>query len=454
MVYTGLSGRRRRAGNNNGYGDGKTDHLIHNSIRSDGSSYFAMRAGDSRLRIRENFINLGPDSLPPGGFVQNDVFFDIRLTGSGVHTLDEMVLQMDVRNTNPAGGRPVIPLLYPWFFNRIEYQANGSFTDDTVYPMQMYLRHVHAHMPESIKTSCSEWIGMEASTSFSRSDPQTTWNCYDEDGIPIPAAGSRQYFIPLYNFLSTSSLFLPSKQQDPRIRFYLNSNPIRSDNDPLDLAGTPLRLEGALLILKGIVYENEVLLSLAEHYTSVTTIMPTIVHERQVIDIKTAVPGVELQDLSLTSMNGEYVGFFAILVRGNASREQLYSSNNTWTPTTMGWLPIRNISLKDSSGNPIGFNNIPGGFMRGTATGHSFPDCFLSACKNILFFPFAKNLMSSLVNGLPSGGMYFDSNFSISITPGEFTVDPATNNYQLWVFGLRKAQFIMSESGLFSVKKQ
>lgn len=445
-----MFGRKRRRTNNGGSVD-TTNHLVHDQVVQSNGVRYAMRAGDTRLGLRVNFINIGPDSLPPGGFMQDDVFFDIRVTGAGVHTVDEMVLQMDVRNQSV---NPVIPLLSPWFFNRYEVQANGSFTDDTIYPQQMYLRHCHAHMPASIKATCSEWIGMEASTSFSRSDPRTTWNCYDEDGVPIPAGGSRKYFIPLYNFLSTTSLFLPCKRQDPRLRFYLHRNPIRSDNDPADLAGTPLRLEGALLIMKGVVYENEVLIALNDHYKKVNTVMPTIVHERQVVDIKNAAPGVEIPDQPLTSLNGDYVGFFLTLVRGNASREQLYSSNNTWTAISQGWLPINTVSLKDSSGNPIGFNQIPDGFLRGTATGHAFPECFMSALKNVTFFPFAKDLMASLVNGLPSGGMVFDSNFTISITPGTFTPDPATQNYQLWIFGLRKAQFTMDTDGLFTVIKQ
>lgn len=453
MVYTQAGTNRNGHRDPSSIGCRAPNHLIHNSIRSNGAVRFAMRAGDSRLQIRENFINLGPDSLPPGGLTQSDVFFDIRLTGAGVHTLTEMVLQMTVRNQNAPGGNGVIPLLPEYFFNRIELQSNGAFTDDTIYPMQMYLRRCFAHLPANLKIMSSEWTGMEASNSFSRSDPRTTWNCYDEDGIAIPAGASKDYFLPLYNFLSTTSLFLPSKQQDPRLRFYLAANPIRSDNNAADLAGTPLLLQGAVLILKGIIYENEILLGLADHYTSITTIMPTVVHERQVIDIKNATTGVELSDLQLTSLNGEYVGFFMFLMRGNATREELYSSNNTYTPATESWLPIRNVSLKDSSGNPIGFNNIPGGFLKGTATAHSFPECFMPALKNVYFFPFAKNLMASMVEGLPSGGMYFDSNFTISVTPDVITPNPATLNFQLWIFGIRKAQLIMSESGLFTVKK-
>lgn len=453
MVYT-QAGTKRNVQDPGALGVPAPNHLVHNSVRSTGQFRFAMRPGDSRLQIRENFINLGPDSLPPGGLAQDDVFFDFRLTGSGVHTLTEAVLQMTVKNTNPAAGRGVIPLLPYWFLNRLEIQSNGSFTDDTIYPPQMYLRHCHAHMPAKLKSLESEWLGMQAQSSFSRSDPRTLWNCWDEDGIPIPANSSKEYFLPLYNFITTTSLFLPSKQQDPRFRFYLARNPIRSDNDPLDLNGTPLLLQGVLLILKGIIYANEVLLSLADHYSSITTFMPTITHERQVIDIKSAAENVEISDQSLTSLNGEYVGMFIWFQRGNASREGLYASNTTYTAASEAWLPIKSFSIKDSSGNPIGFNNIPGGFIKGTATALAFPDCDMSAMKNIYFIPFAKNLTSSLVEGLPSGGLAFDSNFTLSIVPGPITPNVLTQNFQIWVFGLRKANFIVSDSGLFTIKKQ
>lgn len=457
MVYTQAGTERRTPQRDpSGIGVGTPNHLIHNSVRTNGQTglRFAMRQGDSRLEIRVNFINIGPDSLPPGALQQNDVFADIRLTGAGVHTLDGITIKLTVRNQNAAGGRDVIPLLPYWFFNRVELQANGSFTDDTIYPTQMYLRHTHAHMFDDVKALESEWIGMEAATSFTRSDPRTLWNCYDEDGIAIPAASSKDYFIPLHNFLTTTSLFMPTKQQDPRVRFYFAANPIRSDNDPADLAGTPIRLEGMLAILRGIIYENEILLNLSAYYSSISIVMPTIVHERQVIDIKTASTGVEISDQGLTSLNGEYVGFFVWLQRGNATREQLYSSNNTWTLPTQAWLPLDNISLKDSSGNPIGFNAIPGGYIKGTLMKEAFPQCSMSAMKDVYFFPFAKNLIASLADGLPSGGMYFDSNFTMSVTPGPIAANPATLNFQLWVFGFRKAQFIMSDSGLFTVKKQ
>lgn len=454
MVYTQGGRRRKHKQDVLSIGVKTPNHLPHNSIRSADGFTFAMRPGDSRLQLRENVINLGPDSLPPGGLAQNDVFFDFRLTGSGVHTLTEITLNMTVRNTNPALGRAVIPLLPYFFFNRMEFQSNGSFTDDTLYPWQWYLRHTHAHQREKLKQQEAEWIGMETASSFSRGDPRTTWNCYDEDGIAIAAGESRQYFLPIYSFLSTSSLFLPSKQQDPRIRSYLASNPIRSDNDPLDLAGTPLRLEGALMILKGIIYEIEILNNLAEHYSTFDTMMPTIVHERQVIDIKNATQGVELSDLALTSLNGEYVGFFFWLQRGNATREKLYNSNNTWTAIDQGWLPLDKFSLKDSSGNPIGFNQIPGGYVKSSILADSFPNCDMNAMKDVYFFAFARDLMASLVDGRPSGGMDFDSNFTCSVVPGPITANPATLNFQLHIFGLRKAIFVMTKEGLFAIKKQ
>lgn len=418
-----------------------------------GGVKWLMKSNHHRRLCRFNCTQLGTDSLPSGYLQVNDVYFDIRITGAPVDTLLKLILHITVTNTN-SGTSPtdVIPLLPFFFFNRVEIQANGSFTDDTIYPLQWYYDYINTRNTEQ-KTNQATAIGMDTIGFQSTSSARTTWTTYDEADIAIVAGTQKQYFIPFdINFFCQAGTFLSCKSVDPRFRFYGALNPICSDNAAADLAGTPLLLNGAEMIVEGILFQSVVREKLVKWYSGGWTLSRVTIHERQILDAKSVSQNSETSDQSLTAFNGEYAGMWITFIRGDATLEQLYGSNRTWTAATQGFLPLTYISLKDSSGNPVNYLKMPSDLFRYEFPCCQFEDNAVYAFKEIYFYPFAKKCSIALKDGISTGGLMLDANFQLQLFTGTWSAG-TTTSYSIYMNAIRYAILNLTLDGTFSINK-
>lgn len=460
MVYR-QEGTEKRASKDptvNALTSSLNNHLRHNYLSGNGSDKWIMRETDGIRRLaRTNQVQLGPDSLPSQGLQINDVFFDIRLTGAGVHTLDRTTLHLTVQNTlgDPPVGETsdLVPMLPQYFFNRIEVQSDGSFTDDTIYPYQLLWDYLHT-IGYAEKSSRAYAVGMTYGTAqeiLGTADAVA----YDENEIAIVQGGTQEYFIPIHTFLTTAGTFLPGKTQDPRFRMYLAQNPVCTYNDAAAIAGNGLLLAGAEMILTGVIYSNEILLSVSNHYNSKLCISRVVLHERQLISVKGVTSFAELGDLALTSFNGEYAGMTIYLGRNDATKQQLYMSgrhSEDVVPSIIGWLPLSRIGVIDSSGNPVGYNKEHADYIRADLDALTWPETSYYGEKYAYFLPWATDARTTLSTGQSTGGMVMDSNFTLQLVTGQLPAG-LPESFTVNCTAMRYGLFQRSGAGTFKITK-
>jgi hypothetical protein len=415
--------------------------------------------------------------LPPGIFSRSDAFFDVRLTGAPVHHLSSVEFRMSITNTPPAtydptpvgaggaGDDPADFMLVPqhpaYLVNRIEIQPNGSETDDTIHNYQLF-------QDMSLRMSAEEKAVMGFARGISTSGPQphirdnfTNQSSYDEDGYGIAPGETRDYYLPVKSMLDQSRMFLPGKSQDPRIRLYMPANPVCSDSAD----GVTMTLGGVDCIVSGNIYEDSVLADLRNHYRSIPTISRVLVHETQSQDIKSAQVGIPVSDVSLTVFNGAYPMFVLTLERTPAALEYEYDSNRTkigyndvpaagdpYGNERNNWIPIAALTLTDSNGNPVWYNNIPGRYLKNIAGAKQFPNSFVLGEKNMYPLVFSTQIEDTVDTGANYGGIAMDTNFQLKVVPGQFKAVP-DETVTLRINALRYALFTMSPEGKLKVTK-
>lgn len=471
MVYQGNARSGRVDPTSDGNGPARSSHLKHGAIhkQGNGSSYAMLLSSTKFFRQRKNCVQYGPDSLPPGVFNQPDAFFDIRITGAGVHTVDSMSLRMQISNftptppigTDPASAIRLIPVLPFYWLNRLEVQPNGGTTEDTIYPDQMatdwWLR-----ASTEMKATMGKLVGVNTAGPNSHvAGNFTNQSSYDEDGIWIEAGESREYFVPIHTFLTTCSLFLPAKSQDPRLRFYCAAQPVASDSG----GNARMVLDGADMVISGTLYEGYIVDAMIKHYRTIPTVSRILVHERQNLDVQNAQPFVRANDLSLTVFNGAYAYLTLYMKRNGPAKEYLYDSNRTKTneddaaPAVPvvghdqdNWITLSRFTLTDSNGNPVFYNEIPAQYLSKIIGNEQFPNTFIFGEKNLYLIPFCDDSETTLLTGENSGGMALDSNFQLAIVPGAYDV-VAGDSFSLQINGMRYALLTMTPAGTFTVKK-
>jgi hypothetical protein len=434
---------------NTARGQNQAPYCPHGQCFEYDNKRWLMRNNDHRRLARVNCTQLNTDSMP-GNYLQvNDTYFDIQITGAPVHTLENLVLHLTV--VNQSATLAVVALLPFWFFNRIECMANGGFTDDTIYPFSWYQHFVTTNSLEK-KTNMSPSVWMQTGSFADQGAATTAKALYDESTQSIATGATRQYYIPFdCNFLVQSNAWLKSKSVNPRFRFYGSSNPQQSTSPAL--ATNVMLLNGAELIVCGIIYMPTLADKINTYYQSGNTLTRICLHERQIFDLSSWSPGVETSDQSLTAFNGEYAGMWIYFSRAQASREQLYASQTTATPTTVGWLPITDLSLKDSSGNPVMFLKMGAELLQNIFPAAQYPESAMQAYKALYYFPFTRSGSSADVYGLSGGGIRFDAKFQLQATPAAYTTSLADVAWKQTIHAQRFGILCLTDQGEFKITK-
>jgi hypothetical protein len=412
-----------------------------------------MTPDDSRRDVRQNTNQMQVQTLNTSWSIQADTFFDAKLTGAPVHTLQDWYLHMTWQNTSV---NDIIPMLPFWFFNRWEVMANGSSNDDTIYPQQMLIDYLMWLETDTERMNRGPTVGMDDSSSPGTASVAGINGIgqYDESPAAVPAGTTKEYYIPLICFLTQCNLWLPTKGVDPIVRCYGNVNAICSDNEAADLTASPPNwsLSQCEMYVTGIVYAAPLMQRLNAYYQRTELVVRVLTHERATQSISALTPGEPTADFSMNAIAGEYMMLAAVVLRGNASREQFYSSNRTYAAATQGWMPVDQISLTDSSGNPVNFLNMKTDFHR-LAQGSTF---FTHTCywgyKNIVPYVFGVKPLTTFRTGRSTGGLALDGNFKLNVIPRPYTAG-TTTNWSLTVYGMRYALLTLTHRGALHLQK-
>lgn len=433
---------------NTARGKNQASYAPHGQCFEYGDKRWLMRNNDHRRLARVNCTQLNTDSMPANYLQINDAYFDIQITGAPVHTLENIILHLSVINTAPL--LAAIPMLPFYWFNRVECMSNGGFTDDTIYPFSWYQHFITVNGLEK-KTNMSPALWMQTGSFVDVSAGYGAKTLYDESAITLAAGATRQYYIPFdCNFLVQCNTWLKSKSVNPKFRFYGALNPQCSDSPAV--ATNALLVNGAEFIVCGIVYMPTLADKINMYYSSGQTLSRVCLHERQIFDISSYTPGVETSDQSLTAFNGEYAGMWFYVSRAEASREQLYASQRTATNNTIGWLPISNVSLKDSSGNPVMFLKMGSQLLQNIFQAAQYPDSAVQTYKDLYYFPFSRSGVAADMYGLSGGGIRFDAKFQLQVTAGTYTAG-VTTAWKEAIYAQRYGILCLTEYGEFKVTK-
>jgi len=461
----------RDLGGNTGLARSK--HNPHN-IRFGGNgrtgSYAMLESSTSYFRGMWNHIQFGADSLPSGVFQSDGVFFEGRLTGAGVDTVLAITLRIRIQNVN--GGDPTDPALSfttvipQYMVIRIEILPDGSATEDTIYPDQLFMDQA-AHMNIATKALIGGQMGWDTTGPTTKLqgvyDNQTS---YCEDGWRIHAGDARNFDIPIHSMLTQAKIFLPGKKQDPRIRVVTRGNIFTTDS--AITAVSDISLVGVQFITTGILYDDAIRDRLGDYYASNKIVSRVLTHERQTETFNGILPNTPMGDVSLTVMNGAFANMDFYVIRNEAAQQNLYNSNrvrinltvgltgNENDPSTEDWIPVETFSLQDSSGNPVFFNGIYADFMKGIQAALGLPDCWVYQQLNIYPINWAMDLAETVKTGRNTGGMYMDSKYHLKIVGGNFDPDnqfgTTTTNY-VGVFIARRYAYLCMKDGQFEVTK-
>jgi hypothetical protein len=412
-----------------------------------------MTPDDSRRDVRQNTNQMQVQTLNQSWSLQPDTFFDAKLTGAPVHTLQDWYLHITYQNTSANG---IIPMLPWWFFNRWEVMANGSSNDDTIYPQQMLQSYLMWLDTDTERMNRAPTVGMDDSSSAGTVGALGILGLgqYDEADVEVPAGTTKEYYIPLLCFLTQCNLWLPTKGVDPIVRCYGNVNAICSDNDAGDLAAGVVNwsLSQAEMYVTGIVYAAPLMQKLNKYYQSTELVCRVLTHERASQSISSLTPGEPTADFSMNSIAGEYLMLWCVIMRGNATREQLYSSNRTYTAATQGWMPMDQISLTDSSGNPVNFLNMKVDFHRLAQGSTFFPHTCYFGYKNICPYVFGVKPLMTFKTGRSSGGLALDGSFKLNVIPRPYTAG-STTSWSLTVYGTRYGLLTLTHKGALHLQK-
>ena len=149
---------------------------------------------------------------------------------------------------------------------------------------------------------------------------------------------------------------------------------------------------------------------------------------------------------------------FVTLERNNQFKERAYSSNRTYNPGANppvyhAWVPISRMSLVDSNGNPIAYNNISGPYLRNIYAAECFQGNFLYGQKNIYPWSWTLQAKRTLQYGASLGGIMFDSNFQLKIIPGLVEGLQPNESFRVYVRMLRYATLTRTPEGTFELRK-
>lgn len=447
-------------------GPAHSNHLPHSHIHKHrNGDYYSMLASSVQYkRARWNHIQYGPESMPTTSFDTSDSFFDIKLSGAGVDTLCHFALQISVQNTAPtpanAGEGNAIPVLPPYFFNRIEIQPDGGETEDTLYPEDILDDWYELYKTDK-KANLGRAIGMSTQAPAKwQKNTYSNLGTFDEDGMPIIPGEIREFTLPIHSMLTQAKLYLPTKKQDPRWRFYIANNVLCSDSDFTN--GANLVINQVQGIITGVLYEDDIRINLSKHYMNMKTISRVTVRERQTESIASVAPNVVSTDKTLTVFNGHFAMFYVRLEKGNSNSrpEGRYDSLRTLTdgsatddPQTYtgNYLPIIRMTLTDNDGNPVFYNNTNANFLRWVMPTVCCDGAPFYYEKNIFPWTFCMDLPDVICCGKNSGGIYLNTEYSLRVVPGNFDVTGETD-YVLRV-NARRYALLTCQGGKYTVKK-
>ena len=387
----------------------------------------------------------------------NNQYMDFRIMpSSNIHYVDELTFVFTVTNnlpTPPLGGNNDM-YLGPWYqmFDRIELLADGTSTQDQIYPLQAFLMTSVTRKDEE-RAMAAENEGINRDTSRNSAIDRyllTNYDAYNHgNGIVLAPGDSHIYRFKCGTLLDYADLFLPNLTTWPTIRFYFGGKNFEMSTSPVlaDLTKYPTLTNAELLLSGTFLGSPQQLAAYKDYYNSFPSVSCGLMYDRQTLQPYTAVTGQESTDLILTGMSGKMAGLFVVMKPPNLSNEAQFSPGNAQT-----FVHLDKVTFKQQDGTVQSFEKQDVDWFRSILFAKQWPSC-VALEKCILWYPFCSDPMSLIHYGADTGSYQMTTRESFRFTPLTVTNNAVPGTpVVIEVFGVRYGQLIYCKGMLNAFK--
>ena len=330
------------------------------------------------------------------------------LSSDRIHVIKKFILQLDVENSSAT--LAVSPVVSPWLFDRIELLSDSS-TLSTLYPYQLY--------SEYLLDNSQEWI-----TNVS-SDINISPSTYDGNNTIAPS-GTARFYIP-FSFFINDTAFMPAVLSRLRIKTYWNNSVVNNGS------GGAMTISDCVLLSYGDVYDSKIRDALLQRYRSYDHVWKSTDRRDSSISL-----GVISSNVAITKLMSSLTGSFSNIRM--SLRDSSFTHGNLYN-----FEDISNITILDSSSQPVNYQNIPSRLLRTVLRSEMGYPSQSSATKEIYDYPLSMDPWATEKCGKLSGRQIFNGRYQVKLTPGVLTNSGTAHD--LLMYGTQYVELTLKKSG-------
>ncbi len=381
---------------------------------------------------------------PTRAFQVEDAICDYDVLTSGIHTMCQVFLVMEITNDSAAlDGR--LPPNPAFLFSYIDEKPDGSNMENRMYPVEMYLdllQYTPLEQAKMISSVLGMREGFEPNVAVGapvagappyENFPPIT---YDEPGAAAGAAidlgpahraltaGSTDTVVlPMPGAMANKDIFVAGLDTAPRYTLSFQNAPLSNCpvvgcdalNGTTGGAGIPqISLSNHYMIIKGEIYSDAVFQRIKAGLQNSMPVMRTTSWARQILPFNSPVGGVESADLQLTGLTGQCASLDIVhnfATSDATTRHNAWSSG--WGCTSPGstltnvpaWQPIDSQQLNLPSGDPYNYHQEEQfvQLLKNWDPQRAIPKGVFDANKNYVKYNFSSNIESTVRQGAKHG---------------------------------------------------
>lgn len=393
--------------------DNPTSHLPH--VRVGDNKFLTNASHAVSLKGRETH-NYHTSQSNLSNLFTSDAQIDMDIApNSSVHIIKDMVLEMDVVNTDAVNALTLLPSMF--LLDRIDIRVGSSLIDQ-LYPEHIYYEELLSNSSEYIQSHADVW-NIDAST-------------YDV-ATALPASGTATFHIPIRSLLTMSQTFIRALRTKIRVECHFRSGSAILDSGSAG-AGSSLSMQNCRLRVAGWQFEPAVLAGLLERYDREPHVSSAVVRRYSRISFTGATAGVE-QEQQLSNFTGSFANMRFFVRPLSATQENRFANN----------IDLNDFTLLDSSGSPVGYNQIPALLARKEWIPNHYPtDLEAKATANARIFEYmhSENPLATFKTGAKLGVQKYNGLYNLRINP------KSTGNYEVYAIGYAYINSVQQQGSL------
>ena len=389
----------------------ETQHLPY--VKVGDSKYLSNMKDTISLKGRQSFSYHTSQSNLSNVFTSDtQVDFEIA-PSSSVHCIKDIVLELNVINN---GASAVTALPTPFLLNRVDIKVGSSLIDQ-IFPEECYFEMLMNHPSDYITSHANEWNVDSAD--------------YDV-AAAIGAGATNTWQVPLSCFLNTGDILIRALRSKIRFECHFRSGSAIVASTSVG-AGSDLGLQNCRLRLGGWKFDPPVLADLLNRYEKAPHVSSAVVRRRDRLTFSGATSGVT-SDQQLGALTGSFANLRFIVRPLSASQENRIAGVN-----------LNNVTLLDSSGSPVNYNQVPASYIRKQIIPNNYPTDLMAKTTsnaNIFEIPFSEAPLRTFEGGFKGGVQRLNGLYQLSL---EFA---SSSNYEAYCIAYEYVNVIVQNGDM------